>query len=186
MNQHEYVTGFFGVLIGFTLTELIKGSAETLKNSGRVKYYFPHGLALILLFFNIILNFFDFNIILNWVENWTALLLIRYSFPTIFTCFFVYLIFPSFDGTEEVDFRKHYFKVFPIIFILLILLTVFTLVRNVLLFGHDLSDITIIFPLLILFAALSALLIKKDWVQYLFFALAIPLLVYWTLSYQLT
>jgi hypothetical protein len=28
MNQHEYVAGFFGVLIGFTLTELIKGVAS--------------------------------------------------------------------------------------------------------------------------------------------------------------
>jgi hypothetical protein len=33
MDQSAYVAGFFGVLIGITLTELIKGIAETLKNS---------------------------------------------------------------------------------------------------------------------------------------------------------
>jgi hypothetical protein len=44
MDQSAYVAGFFGVLIGITLTELIKGIADTIKNSKRVKYFVPHGI----------------------------------------------------------------------------------------------------------------------------------------------
>lgn len=185
MNQHEYIAGFFGVLIGFTLTELIKGAAETLKNVERVKYYYPHGLALILLFFVIMLNFFDFYFVFSWVDHWTPMLLIQYSFPAIFVCFFSYILFPPFEGTGKVDFRRHYFKIFPTVFILLIFLTLLTIARNLFLFAHNVFEVTIIFPLLILVAALGALLVKKDWAQYIFFAMAIPLIVYWTLWYKL-
>lgn len=39
MDQSAYVAGFFGVLIGITITELIKGIAETIRHNKRVKIH---------------------------------------------------------------------------------------------------------------------------------------------------
>jgi hypothetical protein len=185
MNQHEYVAGFFGVLIGFTLTELIKGVAETFKNLDRVKYYYPHGLFVILMLFTIILNFFDFYKFFSWVGVWTPLLLLRYTFPSIFVCFLCYMLFPTFNTNEKVDFREHYFKLSRTIHFLIMSMIVLIVIRNIFFIRNELFGIANVLMVLIFLVSLGGLLIKKDWAQYLFLTIAFTAVVYWTLTLRL-
>lgn len=112
MDQASYVAGFFGVLIGITLTELIKGVAETLRNGKRIKYYVPHGILVGEIFMFIIQSFFDFQWLSRDIHNWTPILLIRFTLPWILICLSSYLVFPSFDGSETINFKDNFDRFF--------------------------------------------------------------------------
>lgn len=98
MDQSAYVAGFFGVLIGITLTELIKGIADTIKNSKRVKYFVPHGILVTATFVFIVQSFFDFQWLSREISQWTPLLLIRFALPWVLLCLTSYLIGSFFCG----------------------------------------------------------------------------------------
>ena len=108
MDQSAYVTGFFGVLIGITLTELIKGIAETIRHKERVKYYIPHGILVGAIFIFLIQSFFDFQWFSREVTSWTPILLIRFTLPWILICLASYLVFPSFDGDDIINFKDQF------------------------------------------------------------------------------
>lgn len=185
MNQHEYIAGFYGVLIGFTLTELISGIARTIKNLERVKYFYLHALASVLTFLLIIFVFFEFFQFFMVVKDWSPLSLLRFSFPAIFVCFFSYLLFPEF-AEGVVDFKEHYFKIVPKVWMLGVIDNILVLIRNIYHHGFAIlvtpeSGIAIVF-----IVALSILAItKRHWVHGTLLVLLIALMVYWTLTFSL-
>jgi len=185
MNQHEYVAGFFGVLIGFTLTELIRGVAETFKNLHRINYYYPHALSVVLLFFLILLNFFDMFTDFRAAEDWTPIVLIGETTPLIFVCFFCYMLFPSFGGDDVVDFRAHFMRILPTILKLGLVVIVLTFVGNNFWYEKDLFDIANIVLACMFILSVVCLLYKKDWAIYLLFAILLPGVMYWTLTLKL-
>ncbi len=184
MDQSEYITGFYGILIAFTLTELLKGIAQTVKNRHKIKYYCPHGLFALLAFLLVILNFFDFYYFLSTASVWTPLLLIQNSFPAIFLCFCTYILFPSFNE-EAIDFREHYFKVTPIIFGIGVCVIILILFRNIFLqqFHPLILANILLFFLLAIFTV--SIFLKKDWIQFILLIIANLIGVYWTLLFQI-
>jgi hypothetical protein len=110
MDQSAYVAGFFGVLIGITITELVKGIADTIRNASRINYYIPHGILVLNLFLFIVQNFFDFQWFSRDVVAWTPVTIIRYAVPWIIICLASYLVFPSFEK-EPVDFKDYFNKI---------------------------------------------------------------------------
>jgi len=184
MGKSEYIAGFYGILIGFTLTELIKGIAETLKNRDRIKYYYPHGLFVTLIFNITILSFFDFYYFLSVVKDWTPLLLIQNTFPAIFLCFCTYVLFPQLIE-KSIDFRAHYFKATPIIFRLAVVMIILILIRNIFLQHIHPFYIANVFLILLLLIVTLSIFLKKDWIQYLSLTLANLISIYWTLMFQI-
>jgi len=190
MNQQEYIAGFYGILIGFTLTELIRGVANTIKNLDRIKYYYPHGLFVVLLLFGILLNFFSFYRYVGIdgsraIESWSPLLLMRNTFIPVFLCFFSFLLFPSFNGEIKIDFRVHYFKVIPKILVIAILLSILSIVRNIFIYRSAIFYSSNIILFFFLWAGVIGIRFKKDWIHYSIMILLLPMIIYWTLTYKL-
>lgn len=183
MDQSAYVAGFFGVLIGITLTELIKGVAKTLRNTKRIKYYIPHGILVFALFILIVQSFFDFQWFSRDVNIWTPLLIVRFTLPWIFICLCSYLVFPSFDGDHIIYFKDHFTKfslgAFKFAAVLIPLIIGFNIVSLGFGIFHFQNLVIIIFLGLILLA----IFFKKDWLTIIPLCIGTCYLLYLAFKY---
>jgi hypothetical protein len=182
MNHHEYVAGFLGILLGFTLTELIKGIAETFLNWERVKYYYLHSIVVVFVLIVIVLNFFHFFQYFHITKIWTPMLLLRSTFPLIFICFICYILFPSFTANNEVvDFKKHCNKIFPILYFISILLTSMTLIINLFREELPLYSFENRVHLILFCISVIAYFLRIELGYLVSLAIALPLVFYWTM-----
>ena len=184
MDQSAYIAGFFGVLIGITLTELIKGIAETLRNAKRIKYYIPHGIAVVSIFVFIVQSFFDFQSLTKDITQWTPLLLIRYTLPWVLLCLASYLITPSFEGTQIIDFKDNFnkltlgiFKVCVVLFPLVIFVNIFSLDYGIFHIANWIMLVGWGFMLL-------GILINKDWIKVIIICSGTCYLLYHAIYYS--
>jgi hypothetical protein len=183
MDQSAYVAGFFGVLIGITLTELMKGIADTIKNSKRVKYYIPHGILVTATFVFIVQSFFDFQWFSREISQWTPLLLIRFSLPWVLLCLTSYLLFPSFEGNDTIDFKGHFDNfssgVIKFSFVLSPLIVAFYIFR----LNYSIFHIENLVVIAGLGFSLLAFFLDKNWIRVLFISLVTCYLVYKVVFY---
>lgn len=183
MDQSAYVAGFFGVLIGITLTELIKGIAETLKNNTRIKYYLPHGILVTAIFVFIVQSFFDFQWLTKDIAQWTPLLLIRFTLPWVLLCLISYLLFPSFDGNQIIDFKDNFNKLTSGVFKFCVVLFPLVIFVNIFSLGYSIFHIDNLVMLVSLGFTLLAIFLNKDWVRVLLLGIGTCYLLYHAIYY---
>jgi hypothetical protein len=163
MDQSAYVAGFFGVLIGITLTELIKGIAETIRNMKRIKYYIPHGILVFAIFILIVQSFFDFQWLSRGISIWTPLLIIRFTIPWIIICLCSYLVFPSFDGQHVIHFKDHFDKFSFGAFKFGVVLIPLIIIVNIVSLGHDFFHFENLVMTFFMGLIILAMVLKRDW-----------------------
>ena len=97
MSATEYIASFFLVIIGFAISELLKGSATILRERKKITFYWPWFLAIPFVFEVLIFWFlWIFTMINNGpVEAWTVARLLWLSLMVVPLAFISYLMFPS-------------------------------------------------------------------------------------------
>ena len=183
MDQSAYIAGFFGVLIGITLTELIKGIAETLRNRKRIEYYLPHGIMVFAIFILIVQSFFDFQWLSRDITNWTPLLIIRFTMPWIIICLCSYLAFPSFEGTHIIHFKDHFNKSASGAYKICVVLIPLIVIVNIVSLGLTLFHFENLIMLFFLGLIILCLAFKKDWLTLIPLCLGTCYLLYHTFNY---
>ena len=175
--------GFFGVLIGITLTELIKGVAETIRNKKRIKYYIPHGILVGLIFMVILQSFFDFQWFSKGINIWTPILLIRFTLPWILICLSSYLVFPSFEGHDFINFKDNFDRIVSAGMRLMIGLIPLNISFNIFYTGQSIFHFENLILLTFLSLNIATMVFKKDWLRISFLCLATCYELYKIITY---
>ena len=183
MDQSGYVAGFFGVLIGITLTELIKGIAETIRNNKRIKYYIPHGILVGAIFLVIIQSFFDFQWFSKGINTWTPILLIRFTLPWIAICLSSYLVFPSFEGHAVINFKDNFDRFFSAAMRLMIGLIPLIISVDIFYIGQSVFHLKNLILLTFLSLIIATMVFKRDWLKISLLCLGACYELYDTITY---
>ena len=165
MDQSGYVAGFFGVLIGITLTELIKGIAETIRNNKRIKYYIPHGILVGTIFMVIVQSLFDFQWFSKGINIWTPILLIRFTLPWILICLSSYLVFPSFEGHDVINFKDNFDRFVSAAMKLMIGLIPLIISVKIFYIRQSIFHFENLFLVTSLSLIIATMVFKKDWLK---------------------
>jgi hypothetical protein len=186
MSSNEYIAGFFGIMIGLSITELLRGIYQTIINSKKVEYFLPHGIGIAALFMVIIIFFFDYYRVLHKTEVWTPLGLILHSFPLIVMFFLTMVVFPSFNEAK-IDFKEHTFKIWPKIYMLGFILAILLIVRNMTMFKFDPFTIKHNISLLLQmpFYLIGWFYRKREWTYYLVNSILFILLLGSTMIFEI-
>ncbi len=132
MSAPEYIAGFFLIIIGFAVSELLKGSARLLRERKRVNVYWPYVLVIPFIFEILIFWFI-------WVytmiksepdQTWSIFEIADISLQVVPWAFISYLIFPS-TIKDGFDSRKFYFDNGKLIVIITIVLVGYILFREI-------------------------------------------------------
>lgn len=97
MNSSEYVASFFLIVIGFAVSEVLKGSARLIRERRLIRFYWPYVLVIpFLLEGTIFIFLWLFNEIkARGSTEWSILELITISLVVIPYALISYLLFPS-------------------------------------------------------------------------------------------
>lgn len=131
MNAAEYISGFFLIIIGFAVSELLQGSAKLIRERHAIKVYWPY-LIVIPFIFEILIFWFLWVFIM--VKNdedqvWSIFEIVDLSVQVIPWAFISYLIFPS-TLREGFDSRKFYFENAKLIIVISIILNAYIIARD--------------------------------------------------------
>jgi len=149
VSASEYIASFFLVIIGFAISELLKGSARLIRERHKIKLYWPYVLVVPFVFEILIFWFLWVFLAINDRDDkvWSVVEIIRISIPVIPWAFITYLIFPS-RFTEGFDSKTFYLENGKIVVIIATLLNAYVLIE-MLVIGPRTGMVTIIVSLLI-------------------------------------
>jgi hypothetical protein len=111
VSSSEYVASFFLVILGFAVSEVLKGSARLIRERRKIKFYWPY-LVVVPFVFEVLIVVFIF--LFGFVDgradaNWSLPEIIGVALLVAPIALSSYLMFPS--GIEEgFDLRKFYFE----------------------------------------------------------------------------
>jgi hypothetical protein len=107
----EYVASFFLVIIGFAVSEVLKGTARLIGERRYIQFYWPYFLAIPFLFEVLIINFFWLFTFVQEKEGtpWSMADITFVTFLVAPLAFTSYLIFPTRIG-EGFDLKRFYFE----------------------------------------------------------------------------
>ncbi len=167
MTSSEYISGFFGIVIGMSITELLRGIYKIMINSKKVTYFIPHGIGLAAFFLTIIIFFFDYFRLLKLTTEWTPITLILHTLPLALVFFVSMMFFPSFKE-DRIDFKEFTKSSGPKLYLAGLSVSLFLIIRNFTVLTDDSFSINHSIPLLILlpFFLLGWIYRKADWVYY--------------------
>ena len=185
MSSNEYIAGFFGIMIGLSITELLRGIYETIINSKKVKYFIPHGIGLADCFLIIVIFFFDYFRVMRTTETWTPLTLVSQAFPLIIIFFLTMLAFPSFKD-DIIDFKEHTKRIWPKLYLAGFAICVLLVLRNIFVTGLEpTSPINVSLYLQIPVYLLGWVYRQKDWIHYFITTVMFILLLGATMVYEI-
>jgi hypothetical protein len=119
VSATEYIANFFLVIIGFAVSEILKGSARLIRERRRIKFYWP-ALLIIPFMFEIMIFWFlhIFTVIVEPGDRaWSTPDVAVICLQVIPWAFISYLFFPS-RITDGFDMKKFYFENARIIIII--------------------------------------------------------------------
>jgi hypothetical protein len=147
MSPPEYIAGFFLIIIGFAVAELLKGSARLIRERKQIKFYWPFFIIIPFLFEILIFWFiWIFSMIKSDTDQvWTVFEIIDISIQVIPWAFVSYLIFPS-RIKEGFDMKDFYFEHGKIIILITIALATYVIIR-MLASGNTQGIVTVIISL---------------------------------------
>lgn len=128
MSAAEYIAGFFVIILGFAVSELLSGSARLLRERRKIKFYWPYFLVVPFVFEVLIFWFLWVFAMVNagQHEEWTIIRVMMISVQILPLAFISYLMFPS-EITEGFDLKEFYFDNAKFLLIIVIFLNAFTI-----------------------------------------------------------
>ena len=134
MSSSEYVANFFLVIIGFAVSEILRGTAKLIRDRRMIKFYWPYLLIIPVALELLMLVFlWIFTEIRAQNSAWTIVEMVPVSLTVIPLAVVSYLIFPS-RIKEGFDLKQFYFDnakaAIVIIMIQISLVTLMMLMRG--------------------------------------------------------
>jgi hypothetical protein len=125
VSATEYIASFFLVIIGFAVSEILKGSARLIRERKRIKFYWPYVLVLPFVFEILIFWFLHvFTVVVEPGDrSWSTPDVAMVCLQVIPWAFMSYLFFPS-RIPDGFDLKQFYFENARIIIIIVTALTV--------------------------------------------------------------
>jgi hypothetical protein len=124
VSATEYIASFFLVIVGFTISELLKGSARIVRERRRIKFYWPYLVVLPFAYEMMIFWFLHlFEVVTGHVGAWSTRDLAIISLQVIPWAFISYLIFPS-RINEGFDMKAFYFDTAKVMIVIVTMLNI--------------------------------------------------------------
>lgn len=149
MSPTEYIAGFFLIIIGFSVSELLKGTARLIRERRQINFYWPFYLVIPFIFEILIFWFIWVFTMINADTDkvWSIFEIADISIQVIPWAFISYLMFPS-RIKEGFDMEKFYFENAKIIIVITIALAVYVIIRMIA-SGNDQGIIAVIVSLVL-------------------------------------
>jgi hypothetical protein len=106
LSAPEYVAGFFLVIIGFAVSEVLKGSAELIRERKRIRFYWPYLLMIPFVLEVLMVVFLWLFTKVNKGSEWSVVELTALTLVVAPYAFISYLIFPS-QINEDIDLKEY-------------------------------------------------------------------------------
>jgi hypothetical protein len=162
VDEFSYLSVLLSVVIGLAVTEILQGFRGRIISAARVRSYWPGRL-------------WSVTLLLVCAQTWWAMFGLRARHAWTFDQFLVLLtqvivlylvcglVYPEFGGTEEIDLRAHYFAQRKRFFAFIVLLTVLSITRDLVL-QHSLPNPrNLTFHIIYIVTALVAIITANEW-----------------------
>ena len=161
-NEFSYLSVLLSVIVGLSMTQILKGYRGILLSTANVRIYWPTmGWSILLLVMNVQSWWAMFG--LRDIRNWNFAVFSIVLLQTIVQYMLAAIVFPDFFGPERVDLREHYWQHVRSFFGLSILILVVSLAKDVAISGHLKDPLDMTFHLAWIALAVLALLIRREW-----------------------
>jgi hypothetical protein len=115
LSATEYIASFFLVIVGFTISELLKGSARLVRERRRIKFYWPYLVILPFVYEMLIFWFLHiFTMVTGHSGVWSTKDVGMISLAVVPWAFISYLIFPS-RIPDGFDMKQFYFDMAKVV-----------------------------------------------------------------------
>jgi hypothetical protein len=162
MDQFGYLSVLLSIIVGLSLTQVLKGFRGIVLARARVKNYWPvMSWAAWLLIANVQSWWTMFQ--LREVQHWNFVSFFVVLLQTILQYMLAAIVFPDFFGEETIDLRPHYFNHTRWFFGLLTAVLVVSLSKDIVLTYHPTDAANLGFHALFLASSVSALVIQREW-----------------------
>jgi hypothetical protein len=164
MTPFEYVSVLISIVLGLGITQIVTGIADLIQRWKKVTLYWPHLVWVGLAFF-------------LHLQEWWVLFELRnvpeWRLPTFFLTLLypinlfilARVLFPSEHSDASPDLRAFYFSNYRKFFLLIAVSAFISLVDNVFIHGHPLSDQLLQFFLMAFMTWGAARGIAKEWIH---------------------
>lgn len=176
MQPFEYLSVLISIILGLALTQLLTGAGRLIRHRDRVRFYFPLGIWLCVLFVVIVQTWWTM-FSLRTLEDWTIDKFLVVLLHPMFVYLLVELALPDFDATGGVDLKANYLRQSPVFFGALTCLLAVSLLRPLLLTGGLAPALDLAFHGVFIALSLVAIVWRRECFHRLISPLVIVLLV---------
>ena len=164
MSPFEYVIVLVSIILGLGITTILTGVAELIKHRGSVSIYPPYFIWIVLVFVMHIHEWWESYWLKSITEWKLPMFLFVISYP-IGLYILAHLLFPS-EIRNGLSTRDFYLKIYPRIFISVMVLIVLSIIHNLFIGGYMLKDQILHFTLLAIMTYLVSTKIRNSFVHY--------------------
>lgn len=167
MSPFEYVSVLISIILGLGITQIVTGVADIIQNWRSTKLYLPHALWIVFVFFLHIQEWwvlYEMRTITTWKLP-VFLFTILYPIGLFILARLLFLTPLTVKATTETDLKSFYFSNFKRYFGLAFMLTILSIVDNLLFNSYSLSEQPVQLLLLILFPVLILKEPKQPWMH---------------------
>ncbi len=164
ISAFEYVTILISIVVGLGITEVLSGIADLIKQSKRVKIYWPH-LLWVLFVLLLLVQEWWVTYELKSFEPWrlpTFLFIMLYP-----TNLFVLarLLYPKMTKSKKINLKKFYYENYRKLFLLLSMSALLSAAYNLIILDLGIVDQLLQILLAITFAIILIFKFSQEWVH---------------------
>jgi hypothetical protein len=164
MTPFEYVIVLISIIIGLGITTILTGIAEVIKHRPSVSIYPPYFIWIFLVFVMHVHEWWE-SYSLRSIDEWKLPMFLFVILYPIGLYILAHLLFPS-EIRNGLNTRDFYLKIYPRIFVSVMVLITLSIIHNLLISGYHLKDQLLQFALLAIMAFLISRPIKSAFVHY--------------------
>jgi hypothetical protein len=162
VDSFNYLSVLLSIVLGLAIMQVLQGVRGLILTRAKVKLFLPTliwvGLALL-----IAIQGWWASFSMRTHASWTFAALLVIMMQAISVYMVAALVLPDVGGEKVVDLREHYFAHRPWFFGALISAILFSLAKDLVLYGHLPSPIDTDFQLIFFLAAIVAAITRKEW-----------------------
>jgi hypothetical protein len=164
MTPFEYVIVLISIILGLGITTILTGVAELIKHRSSVSLYPPYLIWISLVFVMHIHEWWE-SYTLKSIDEWKLPMFLFVILYPIGLYILAHLLFPS-EVRNGLSTRDFYLKIYPRIFVSVIVLIALSIIHNLFISGYALQDQILQLTLLAIMVYLVIARIRNSFVHY--------------------
>jgi hypothetical protein len=164
MTPFEYVIVLISIILGLGITTILTGVAELIKHKSSVSIYPPYLIWIFLVFVMHIHEWWE-SYTLKSIDEWKLPMFLFVILYPIGLYILAHLLFPS-EVRNGLSTRDFYLKIYPRIFVSVIVLITLSVIHNLFIGGYELKDQILHFALLAIMIYLVVRRMKNSFIHY--------------------